>query len=267
MEKVLFIGLGHMGASLVKGVLQNNKEDIEVYGFDAIKEVQQKALNEISNLKSISEISDIKKLQINCIVIGVRPIDVKELCEQIDNLNLANITVICMANAVSISDLQKSFQKSKTISIIRMMPNMNASIQKSVTALATNNASADQLEFAKNLFKNCGIVEIIDENKFGTFTAISGCSPSYVISFYKAMTEYATENGFSKEQSFEIIKQTIIGSILNVSDPKLDLRKKIDQICVPGGSTIEGQKILDSEKFEKIVKKALKAADQKAKKL
>lgn len=264
MKKVLFIGLGHMGSSLVKGILKDPKNSLEVYGYDAIKEVQDKAINNIENLKPLYDLNEVESEKIDFIVIGTRPIDVDPLCENLDKLNMNGKTIICMANAVTIDRIQNSFKNNNNVSVIRMMPNMNAAVQKSVTALATKNATEKQLFFVLEIFKLCGIVEIVGEEKFGVLTAISGCSPSYVISFFKGMTDYAISNGFEKEQAFRIIEQAIIGSVVNAEQSKAELRTLIDQICVPNGSTIEGQKVLDNNGFENIIKEALKAAEKKA---
>ncbi|WP_106078783.1 pyrroline-5-carboxylate reductase family protein [Mesoplasma coleopterae] len=264
MKKVLFIGLGHMGSALVKGILKNPNNGIEVFGYDVIKEVQEKALKNINGLNFLNDISDIETKDIDFIVIGTRPIDVEPLCKKIDELNINGKTIICMANAVTIDTVQNCFKQNENVSVIRMMPNMNACIQKSVTALATKNASDEKMNFVRKMFELCGIVENVSEDKFGTLTAISGCSPSYIISFYKAMTDYAIANGFEKEQAFRIIEEAIIGSVINASKSEVTLRTMVDQICVPNGSTIEGQKVLDNKGFENIIKEALTEACKKA---
>ncbi|ATZ21251.1 pyrroline-5-carboxylate reductase family protein [Mesoplasma tabanidae] len=264
MKKVLFIGLGHMGSALIKGILKNSNNNVEIFGYDAIKETQQKAIKNMEGLKSLKKLSEIQDKNIDFIVIGTRPIDVEPLCKEIDELDINKKTIICMANAVTIDNIQNCFINNKDVAVIRMMPNMNASIQKSVTALASKNASIEVMKFVTEMFQLCGLVENVSEDKFGTLTAISGCSPSYVISFFKAMTDYAIKSGFEKEQAFRIIEQVIIGSAMNASKSEVPLRTVVDQICVPNGSTIEGQKILDNKNFEQIVQEALLAADKKA---
>ncbi|ATZ17651.1 pyrroline-5-carboxylate reductase family protein [Mesoplasma melaleucae] len=264
MKKVLFIGLGHMGSALIKGVLSKKEHKIEVYGYDAIKEVQEKALANISALKAFNDLKEVESENIDFVVIGTRPMDVEPLCENLDKLNMDGKTVICMANAVTIDRVQNSFKNNKNVSVIRMMPNMNASIQKSVTALATKNASPEQLKFASKMFELCGIVELISEDKFGTLTAVSGCLPAYAFTFFKGLTDYAVEKGFNRDQAYRIAEIAVIGSIMNAANAKTDLRTMIDQICVPNGSTIEGQKVLDNDGFEDILKKCLAAAEKKA---
>ncbi|AUB32068.1 pyrroline-5-carboxylate reductase family protein [Spiroplasma floricola] len=264
MKKILFIGLGHMGSSLVKGILANNNFKAKIYGYDAFKDLQDKIVNSLDKLTAINSLEEIESEGIDVIVIGTRPDAIDSLCSQLDKLNLKWRTIVSMANAVDIERLESNFKNQKDLTIIRMMPNMNASIRESVTAIAHKDASKEKIDFVVEMFQNCGIVEIIEEVKFGTLTAISGCLPSYVISFFKAITDYAIEKGFEKEQAYRIVETAVIGSIKNCANSGIDLRTMVNQICVPNGSTIEGQKVLDNDGFENIIKKCLKAADKKA---
>lgn len=264
MKNILFIGLGHMGSSLVKGILANDTFDAKVYGHDAFKELQDKVVNSLDKLSALNNLEEIVSNNIDVIVIGTRPDAVDSLCSDLDKLDLNGKTIVCMANAVDIERLEANFKNQKDLTIIRMMPNMNASLRESVTAIAYKKADKEKLDFVIEMFKCCGIVEIVEEDKFGTLTAISGCLPSYVISFFKAITDYAVEKGFEKDQAFRIVETAIIGSIKNSANSNVELRTMVDQICVPNGSTIEGQNVLDSEGFEELIKKCLSAAEKKA---
>ena len=264
MKKVLFIGLGHMGSSLVRGILANPQITDEIYGYDAFKELQDKVTGELKTLKPLNNITDIASENIDTIVIGTRPDAVEGLCNELKTIDLTGKTIVSMANAVSIEKLSNYLSGVDNLTIIRMMPNMNASLQQSVTAIAHNGNDQDSVEHVITLFESCGIVELVDEAKFGTLTAISGCLPAYVFTFFKAITDYAVEQGFDKEQAFRIVETAIIGSVRNGATSGKDLQTMIDQICVPNGSTIEGQKVLEQKGFGDILKECLKAADKKA---
>ncbi|QHX36986.1 pyrroline-5-carboxylate reductase [Spiroplasma sp. BIUS-1] len=264
MKKALFIGLGHMGSSLLKGILNNKNFKSEIYGYDAIKETQQKVVGALKGLGSINNLDEIITNNIDVIVIGVRPESVDDICLELNKLDLSNKTIVCMANAVDLKRLENNFKEQENISLVRMMPNMNASVGESVTALAYKKIDSNKLDFIVKMFESCGIVEIIDESNFATLTSISGCLPSYVFSFFKGITDYALEKGFEKEQAFRIVQSAITGSIKSIENSNVDLKTMIDQICVPNGSTIEGQKVLEENGFEDIIKKCLQAAENKA---
>ncbi|ALD66819.1 pyrroline-5-carboxylate reductase family protein [Spiroplasma cantharicola] len=265
MRKVLFIGLGHMGSSLFKGILKNKKIEAVFYGYDTFKELQDKVINSVDRAKTLNNLEEIISIDINYIIFAVRPIDFDELCDNLNKLDLTNKTIISMVNAIEIEDLKSKFKQHQNLKIIRIMPNMNASIQKSVTAIAHSNVAKEELDFVIKMFESCGIVELIEEKNFATFTAISGCLPAYVFTFFKAITDYGIQNGIEKEKVFRIVEQSIIGSIENASNSGIELKDMIASICVPNGSTIQGQKVLEDNDFEQIIKKCLEQADKYSK--
>lgn len=264
MKKVLFIGLGHMGSSLIRGILKNPNPRAEIYGYDAFKDLEIKLVQELPNLKLLKDLSEIDSLKIDVIVIGTRPDAVGALCAELKQIDLTNKTIICMANSVSIAQLSSYFGEVQGLTIIRMMPNMNAALQMSVTAIAHNNQNIEHVDFVVELFKACGIVELIAEEQFGVFTAISGCLPAYVFTFFKGIVDFAQANNFGKAQAFRIVETAIIGSVKNGATSNIDLQTMINNICVPNGSTIEGQKVLEADGFAEILQKCLAAATKKA---
>ncbi|WP_339030146.1 pyrroline-5-carboxylate reductase family protein [Spiroplasma endosymbiont of Cantharis nigra] len=265
MNNILFIGLGHMGSSLFKGMLKNKQIKAKFYGYDTLKELEDKVIKSVKGANSLNNLEEIVSKNINYIIFAVRPIDFDKLCQNLNRLDLTNKTIISMVNAIEIEEIKLKFKKQKNLKIIRIMPNMNASIQKSVTAIAYNNAAKEELDFVIKMFESCGIVELIEEKNFATFTAISGCLPAYVFTFFKAITDYGIENGIEKEKVFRIVEQSIIGSIRNAANSQMELKEMIDSICVPNGSTIEGQKVLQDYKFEEIIKQCLQQADKYSK--
>ena len=96
------------------------------------------------------------------------------------------------------------------------MPNVNAAIAMSTTAVCKNEFASDEdLATIKNLFSTIGLTTEVPENQFAIFTAIAGCSPAYVY------------------------------------------QERVDKVCSPGGTTIEGVTTLEEYKFTAGVVKAV----------
>lgn len=264
MKKALFIGLGHMGGALVSGIGKNPKANVELYGYNREIEKAKALARKIPQLQILKELHELESKEIDIIVIGVRPVDFDDLCKTLNKYNLQGKTIISMVNAVNLTEMKNQFKDQKDVSFVRIMPNMNASIQESVTAIAGLDIQPNELKFIKKMFENCGTVVGVSEAKFASFAAIAGCLPAYVFTFYKAVVEYAQSHGFNHKEAMEIVGQAITGSVHNAETSQDTLAKMIEQICVPNGSTIEGQKVLEANDFEGIIKRALKAANDKA---
>lgn len=65
--------------------------------------------------------------------------------------------------------------------LIRIMPNLNAQILKSTTAICTNdNVSAELIATTKEITNSFGSTFDIPEKDFDTFTALAGSSPTHL---------------------------------------------------------------------------------------
>lgn len=107
----------------------------------------------------------------------------------------------------------------------------------------------------------------IEEKIFSIYSAIGGCSPAFAYMFIDSLARAAVKNGMPKAQALEVAAGAVMGSakmILQSSEHPWEL---VDQVCSPGGTTIEGVAALQSEGFESIVGKAVEAAYHKDKSL
>lgn len=262
MEKVLFIGLGNMGSSLVHGILKNNDLHAEIYGYDHTDRSQTKALSENPRLRGLRSLEDINKFNIDTIVLGVRPENTEPLLRQIASLGVAGKTIISMVGNVSLDYLSEFFPHSH---VLRILPNMNAKIQKSITAITTKNAPQEVIDFVDQLFRNSGSTIFIDEDKWSTFSAIAGSAPAFVFLFYHAMIDFALNHGFDIKDAYQIIGDMIVGSVHRAMNSSLDLNTLAEMIATPGGSTAKGMRILEKNHFEEVIELALEATRKKAK--
>lgn len=257
--KILFIGTGHMGSALISGIKSNKEFKDDIFIFNR---TYQTSL-EVFKKYNVTPIEKLEHLNYDVVVLGVRPNGFKELSTELQKFELKNQTFVTMINALSIKETAEMLSNNK-LNVIRIMPNMNAAIKKSVTAYATNNIHPEVTKFVIDMFSNCGSMEKVDEDNFPTFTALAGCSPSYIFTFLNGFYKYATDNGFSKEQAYRIIKDSVIGSVEYSMSSEEPFEKLIESVCVPNGSTIEGQKILEKNNFQDIIIKALEAAKKKS---
>ncbi|QHX36146.1 pyrroline-5-carboxylate reductase [Spiroplasma sp. TIUS-1] len=257
--KILFIGTGHMGSALISGIKSNNNFKEQIFVFNRTYE---KSLD-VSKKYNVIPVKKLEHLNYDIVVLGIRPADFEQLAVDLKKFTLEKQTFVTMINALSIKQASDIFGNNK-LNIVRIMPNMNAAIQQSVTAYSSNKINSEVTKFVIEMFSNCGTVEEIPEDKFPAFTALAGCSPSYIFTFLNGFYKYALKNGFSKDQAYRIMKNTIIGSTEYSTNSDNSFDELINSICVPNGSTIEGQKVLETNNFQDIIIKALEAAKQKS---
>ena len=262
-----FIGCGNMGGSILRGFIKNNICSCnEVFVFDK----NETQLNCIKNELKVNTCSNYTELisQVEYVVLAVKPnvfpILLKELSPLIKKYNSK---IISIAAGLSILKIEQMLNLNTT-PIVRVMPNINATIGMSTSGYCYNSfVSSNDLENIKKAFNSIGSLFFIEEDKFSIFSAIASCSPAFVYLFIDSLAKGATKAGLSKKDALQIVTNTIIGSSEMFLKSKKHPHELIDMVCSPGGTTIEGICTLEDNNFQQTIVKAIDKAIDKDKKL
>ena len=115
------------------------------------------------------------------------------------------------------------------------------------------------------MFATIGTVLEIAEQQFSMFSVIGGASVAFAYLYIDALSRAALKAGMSKKQALEITAQTVLGSAKMILESGEHPWELIDQVCSPGGTTIEGVCALQENGFESTLVKAFDAVLQKDK--
>ena len=157
------------------------------------------------------------------------------------------------------------------------MPNINALIARSVTALSANKtAGEDGLKSAQELFKAVGEVVTVPESQMNAVTAVSGSGPAFVAYLLKDLDPEALERVFIKEalhfkiepSTAEILAKMTISGTRDMLSVNFDAGILIKRVSSKGGTTEAGMKVLESRgKTEEALAEAIRAAQKRAQEL
>ena len=234
--KIGFIGVGKMASAIING-LNSTSHDIIISGSSLARSREIAEQLEVTAAASHQELID----QADLVILGIKP--------QMFDTVLADLAfhqpIMSMAAGMTLERLANL--TSPELPLIRIMPNLNAQILKSTTAICTNeNVSAQLLTTAKEITDSFGSTFEIAEKDFDTFTALAGSSPAYIALFIEELAKAGVKYGLPKAESLNIATQTVLATaetILTGTDSPHEL---IDKVCSPGGTTIAG--LLDLEK-------------------
>ena len=144
--KVYFIGGGNMALSILNGLKDKNFIMADI----SIAEVDSKKRNEISELYKIKVSEKLLSIDSESVVIlAVKPDQLSIVCSEIKEL-IKDQLIISIAAGTRIKEISKFLGSYNNV--IRAMPNLCASIKKSVTPYFTNNPlSNSQVGMIENI--------------------------------------------------------------------------------------------------------------------
>ena len=270
LQKLLILGSGKMGSSLLKGLISNNELnfDISVVEPNLTKDNNDLILeNKIDYFQSIE---DIKEPDFDLILFAVKPQVINEVCSGvIENLNQEKtFSIISILAGTTVKTFEGYFSSSP---IIRAMPNLAVSEGSGVTALYGNiNAGKAFKDTSDKIFSGVGEVIWVDsEDMMDVITATSGSGPAYYFFLTECLSLIAEEMGLSKENADKLSRQVAIGSSDVMKSSTESLANIREKVTSKGGTTEAALEVLMSpdREFYNIFKQALKKAYKKSKDL
>ncbi len=250
MYKIGLLGYGKMGSAIINGLVDSKKfkkEDILVYSLnkeDIIKDGFTAASSE-TELYTNSE----------TFIFAIKPQQFDEVINILKNEEKHPELLITIAAGITISYLEKNL--GSDLKIVRVMPNLGASIKMAVTTMAKNNNVDDgSLETAKSIFSSIGSVTLVKEEEINTLLPLNGSYPAYIWYFIRSFVRYAKKNGVSEDAARKMLADATIGCAKMLNDSPKDLDTLINDVCSYKGTTIEGVIVFDEKKLDDIVEEA-----------
>ena len=251
------LGLGKMGSSILSGIIKSKiyqKEEILL--FDINDEIKKK-YTDLGYQFSESEQSLIDNVEM--IILAIKP----QMFKILNNLKIKDdLVVISIAAGKTIEDLEEIFGKQQ---FIRVMPNTPSLISYGATAITkSENVLEETFKKAKNIFSSIGIVEEIDESLMNEIIPVNGSMPAFLYYFVEAYIDDATSYGIPYETAKHLACEAVIGSAKMILETGKQIEELINDVCSPGGATLEGLRVLKENNFQEIIKESNKACIKRA---
>jgi len=254
--KVGFIGCGNMGKAFLKGILSSQMiKNEETYVFEKYNSEEIKKEFGINLVQSENELVQ----NTDVIFLAIKPNDYFTVLKKIRKDITENKIIITMAPGISIESVEKAiFNGKNKAKVIRTMPNLPLMIGEGCIAYSFGEAITDEeKEFLSTLFKKIGVSIEIKEVLFDAVIGASGSSPAFVYMFIEALADGAVLGGLPRKDAYKLVAQTVVGCGKMVLETGKHPGELKDNVCSPGGTTIEGVKTLEEEGFRGAVIKAV----------
>ncbi|PPA69751.1 pyrroline-5-carboxylate reductase [Jeotgalibacillus proteolyticus] len=264
-KRIGFIGSGKMAQAMMAGMIRSEvvvPQDILISsktGQTRIKAAAQYGVHAVESNRDAARQADI-------LFLGVTPDLHKEVIEEIKDNLVENVIIVTIAAGLTTKKVEGFF--GRKVKVIRTMPNTPSLAGAGMSAMCANElVTEDELAEVKELFRSFGEVEVISEGLMDSIPSISGSSPAYVYMMIEAMADGGVKQGLKRDQAYRLAAQAVYGAAKMVLDTELHPGLLKDQVCSPGGATIDAVSTLEKERFRGAILSAMESCTAKVKEL
>jgi pyrroline-5-carboxylate reductase len=265
MEKITVVGLGNMGAALVRGLLKSSAKNplpIEVYDVDKHRIDQVVGTSSARGLTSLGDIQQHKNILIFC----VKPQDLPTIGKTLGGKLEADNLIISILAGKKTSTIAEELRYEGPI--IRAMPNIAAVIGEAATAMCANEkAEETHKSHAEQIFKAVGEAYWTKETLMDAVTGLSGSGPAYIYMVIEALADGGLKMGMPKELALKLATQTVLGSAAMVKAMGLHPAILKDQVTTPAGTTISALHELEERGLRSMFVSAVEKATLRSQEL
>ena len=262
MATLGFIGTGNMGGALARAACRSIPSD---QVFLANRTVEKaKALAEelecrVADNEAIAQSADL-------IFLGVKPQYMKGLLEDIGPIlekRESRFILVSMAAGLTIPRIREL--AGKDYPVIRIMPNTPSGIGEGMVFYdcSENVTKQEEKVFLESL-SGAGRLAPLADHLMDAGSAVAGCGPAFADLFLEALADGGVACGLPRALALESAAQMMIGAAKLVLATGKHPGQLKDEVCSPGGATIQGIRALEEAGFRGAVMDAVIAAWEKS---
>lgn len=262
--KVAIIGAGNMGGAIARGLVRSrsfNPENLAVSNpspakLELLKELCPQVYTTESNQEVINDA--------DLIILAVKPWLVEKVVKEIaPSVDFNFQMIMSLAAGVTFEQLQGWLADYTAEPVLfRCMPNTAISVGRSMTFIASCNATDDEVDDVRTLFDMLGRADVIEERLFPAATALCSCGIAYAMRYVRAAVEGGVELGIYPDRALDYVLQTVLGAVKLLQTTGNNPEVEIDKVTTPGGVTIKGLNAMEEAGFSTSVIKGLRASRQ-----
>ncbi|MDQ7044749.1 MAG: pyrroline-5-carboxylate reductase [Sulfurimonas sp.] len=249
MKTITFVGNGNMALSIAHGLKSTYK--LEIVGRSLEKIDKFEAALGVNIEKHLLDDYDMDN---KTVILCVKPANVEEISTRLRGK--AKVIYSVLAG----TSLQKIKEHLNPLAVVRTMPNLAASVNKSMTTLT---GDISYKEEAKELLGAIGATRwLSSEKEIDIATGLAGSGPAYLALIAEALADGAVKQGLKRDDAMAIMRGLFDGFGTLIQEVHPALLK--DGVMSPGGTTAAGYAALEDGNVRSSCMNAIEKAYTKA---
>lgn len=266
MLKYTFIGSGNMAKAMIGGIVTSGLTAPECVIAANPTAPKLDALQQEYGISTVCNDNKAAAKQADVVILSVKPYLYESVIEEIREVIDETKIVVMIAAGQSLAVNEQRFGKS--IKLARVMPNTPALVGEAMSAVCFNEQmSSEDQKIVLDMLRSFGKAEVVAEKMMDTVTGVSGSSPAYVYLFIEAMADAAVLHGMPRAQAYTFAAQSVLGAAKMVLETGTHPGVLKDNVCSPGGTTIEAVAALESSGMRAAVIDAIDVCVKKSQKM
>lgn len=258
-------GTGNMGQAIIKGLIASGLVPAQqIFVYNLHREKAEKLAAETGVVVVDSAAALAEKSQ--GLIMAVKPNIMAGALDEVRDHLRDDAVVISIAAGLTIARLAEHLPDNTKI--IRIMPNTPAMVGAGMASVTPNAfVTDDETAAVVAIFNSFGKAVVVEERLIDAVCGLSGSGPAYVYMFIEALADGAVQEGLPRSMAYTFAAQTVLGAAKMVLETGEHPGKLKDDVCSPGGTTIEAVHVLEDTGFRAAAAAAVIASAEKNKRL
>ncbi len=260
--KIAIIGAGNMGGAIACGLAASGEYKAgEIIcanpsrgKLDALKTRYDIIATTTDNVQAAKEA--------DMVIIAVKPWLAEGVIKQVAAvIDAPGKMLVSVVADTSFAELREWIAQGECqMAFFRVIPNTAISVGESMTFIAAEGATEEQIDKVMQIFSKMGEVMLVSEKMLETGMILASCGIAFALRYIRAASEGGVELGCPASQATRIVAATLKGAaellLQNESHPE----QEIDKVTTAGGITIKGLNEMEHAGFTSAVIRGLKAS-------
>ena len=263
MKTVGFIGCGNMGGAMARALCRTvSPQDMVLANRTPAKAEALAA--ELGCRTGSNENAALCDL----VMLAVKPQMMASMLAPLQPLLAARKDrfILCtMAAGLSMAQIRQMAGGDYTV--FRINPNIPSSTGEGMIPYCAAGLTPEEEAECVRILSGAGRVDSIPESLIDAASCVSGCGPAWAYQFIEALADGGVACGLPRAKATEYAAQMLLGSAKMLLDTGRHPGALKDAVCSPGGTTIQGVRVLEERGFRGAVTDAVIAAYEKTCKL
>jgi len=264
-QTIGFLGAGKMGEALARGLL-NAK--LAPPGRVVMSDSDEKRRACVADALKVRTLADNAALvqASDVVVVALKPGVVRQVLPGLAKAIGSGKLVVSIAAGITLRELEGMLAPGARV--VRVMPNTPCLVGCGASGYALGSAATEaDGKLVDTILSSVGIAVPVPEALLDAVTGLSGSGPAFVALVIEGLADGGVLAGLPRDTALRLAAQTVLGTARLVLDTGKHPAEVKDMVASPGGTTIEGLKVLEEKRLRGALIQAVEAATRRSREL